>query len=72
MKRKNTDSEQERISFARSQRRSSNEFADLMWQCLRNRQVLGKKFRREHSIPPYTVDFFCAELGLIVEVDGAS
>ena len=41
-----------------------------MWQQLRNRRCEGKKFRREYPIPPYTVDFCCVELKLIVEVDG--
>jgi adenine-specific DNA-methyltransferase len=30
------------------------------------------KFRRQHPVGPYTVDFFCQEIGLVVEVDGAS
>ena len=37
---------------------------------LRNRRCCGEKFRREYSISPYTVDFCCVALKLIVEVDG--
>ncbi|HCS68602.1 MAG TPA: endonuclease domain-containing protein, partial [Rhodospirillaceae bacterium] len=37
---------------------------------LRNRQLDGHKFRRQHPIPPYVADFACVERGLIVEVDG--
>ena len=37
---------------------------------LRNRRCRGQKFRREYPIPPYTVDFCCLALKLIVEVDG--
>jgi very-short-patch-repair endonuclease len=37
---------------------------------LKDRQIEGAKFRRQHPIPPYTVDFYCLELRLVVEVDG--
>ena len=43
-----------------------------LWQCLRNRQLGGFKFRRNQPLPPFIADFFCAELRLIVELDGAS
>ncbi|MGH8678979.1 MAG: endonuclease domain-containing protein [Burkholderiales bacterium] len=42
----------------------------LLWQRLRNRQLSGYKFRRQHSFPPYVVDFFCIEKRLILEIDG--
>jgi very-short-patch-repair endonuclease len=60
----------ERIEFARDQRKQSNEFANSVWQMLRGWRMRGQKFRREHPIPPYTVDFVCLGLKLIVEVDG--
>ena len=44
----------------------------LLWGCLRNRQINGLKFRRQHPIGFYIVDFFCAETNLIIEVDGDS
>ena len=37
---------------------------------IRDRRCRGQKFRREYSIPPYTVDFCCVALKLIVEFDG--
>ena len=40
-----------------------------MWDLLRGRRTLGLKFRRQHAIGPYIVDFYCAEARL-VEVDG--
>jgi len=43
----------------------------LLWQCLRAK-ASGIKFRRQHPIGPYVVDFFAAEGALVVEVDGAS
>ena len=42
----------------------------MLWQILRNRQFKGLKFRRQVPIHPYTVDFFCAEKKLAVELDG--
>ena len=61
----------EAIAFAREQRATANEFAQDLWQMVRNRRCLGYKFRREYPIPPYTVDFCCVELKLVLEVDGA-
>jgi very-short-patch-repair endonuclease len=60
-----------RIQFARIQRRTSNDFARTVWSWLRNRQMFGQKFRREYPIPPYTADFCCPELLLVIEVDGS-
>ncbi len=40
-----------------------------MWNVLRNKK-LGKKFRRQHLIEKYIVDFVCLEEKLIVEIDG--
>ena len=59
------------IEFARSQRAAANEFASTVWQWVRNRQIGNQKFRREYAIPPYTADFCCVELRLILEIDGA-
>ena len=58
------------IDFAKSQRRMASDYVLIVWQWVRDRQVLGQKFRREHPVPPYTVDFFCVELGLVIEIDG--
>ena len=60
----------ENIDFARSQRQSSNEFASTVWQWIRNRLCCNQKFRREVPIPPYTVDFCCSDLKLVIEIDG--
>jgi very-short-patch-repair endonuclease len=43
----------------------------VLWKYLQGRQILGKKFRRQHSIGPYIVDFYCPECRVIVELDGA-
>ena len=58
------------IAFARDQRVRDNEFARDAWQIVRDRGCRNQKFRREYPIPPYTADFCCVALNLIVEVDG--
>ncbi len=44
----------------------------LLWSRLRNRQLGGLKFRRQHPIGSYIVDFYCAEARLVIELDGDS
>jgi very-short-patch-repair endonuclease len=61
----------EAIGFAHTERATANQFAGTVWQWVRNRQIAGQKFRREYPTPPYTADFCCVELKLILEIDGA-
>ncbi len=42
----------------------------ILWRYLRGSR-LGYKFRRQHSIGPYIVDFYCAQKRLIIEIDGS-
>jgi very-short-patch-repair endonuclease len=42
----------------------------LLWTNLKNSQLAGKKFRRQHSIGPFIVDFYCPECRVAVELDG--
>ena len=43
-----------------------------LWRLLQRSQLDGRKFRRQHSIGPYIVDFYCAEGRLIVELEGSA
>jgi len=43
----------------------------LLWQALRSRHVGGLRFRRQHPVGPYILDFYCASARLAVEVDGS-
>lgn len=43
-----------------------------LWDCLKEKQLLGRKFRRQHSIGNYIVDFYCPSEKLVIEVDGRS
>ena len=54
-----------------SLRRQMPEPEKCLWQILRNQQM-GVKFRRQHGIGHYIVDFYCTELKLAIEVDGDS
>ena len=44
----------------------------LLWTHLRNRQLDGLKFRRQHPLGHFIVDFYCASSALVVEIDGDS
>ena len=57
-------------SLARKLRKHPTDAENLLWKHLRAKRLNGYKFRRQHVIEPYIVDFFCMETGLIVEVDG--
>ena len=53
-------------------RRGSSMPERILWGRLRAKRLGGLKFRRQHPIGPYTLDFYCDELRLAVEVDGRS
>jgi very-short-patch-repair endonuclease len=58
--------------WARSQRRTETPAEAALWALLRNRQLLGQKFRREHPIGRYFADFYCPAARLAIEADGSS
>ena len=43
-----------------------------LWAQLRNRQIGGRKFRRQHSVGDYVLDFYCPQEHLAIELDGAA
>ena len=43
----------------------------VMWKLLKNRQVSEARFRRQFSVGPYILDFYCPEVKLCIELDGA-
>jgi very-short-patch-repair endonuclease len=57
-------------SRAKALRRVGTPAEETLWEILRDRTILGLKFRRQQPIGPYVADFYCHELKLIVEVDG--
>ena len=57
-------------SNARRLRKSPTDAERALWGLLRNRRLLGHKFRRQTPIGRYVADFVCFERKLIIEVDG--
>lgn len=44
----------------------------ILWSKLKGKQFFGFKFRRQYSVGPYIVDFYCAKAKLAIELDGDS
>ena len=59
------------LEFAKSLRHTATDAEHLMWQILRAKHFMNLKFRRQHVIQPYIVDFYCHEIGLVIELDGS-
>ena len=55
---------------ARELRHAETETEKILWTFLRNRQLKGKKFRRQHAFADYILDFYCHECKLAIELDG--
>jgi very-short-patch-repair endonuclease len=55
---------------ARQLRKESTSSEVLLWKALRGRQFEGLKFRRQHPIEGFIVDFCCVEFNLVIEIDG--
>ena len=60
------------VARARDLRRTMTLPEVLVWQHIRGRRLDGIRFRRQHPIGPYILDFFCEDARLTVEVDGES
>ncbi|MEI9911699.1 MAG: chorismate synthase [Bacteroidota bacterium] len=56
--------------FARQNRHNPTQAEEQLWQAVRNRQIDGYKFRRQHPIAGFIPDFVCLEKKLIIEIDG--
>jgi len=56
--------------YGRELRKESTEAEKLLWAELRNRKLNGLKFRRQHPLDKFIVDFYCNEKKLVVELDG--
>ncbi len=55
---------------ARELRQDANLPERILWEQLRGRRFQGFKFRRQHPIGPYVVDFYCSAANLVLELDG--
>jgi very-short-patch-repair endonuclease len=61
---------QKKKAVARQMRRKPTTSEAVVWEWLRDRKMLGLKFRRQVVIRGYIVDFYCPELAFAIEVDG--
>ncbi len=59
-----------RKQIARGLRKHLTPAEHKVWQLVRNRQLFGLRFRRQYPVGPFVVDFYCAELRFIMEIDG--
>ena len=59
-------------AVARMLRKNMTRAEILLWNQLKRKQMMGFDFHRQKPIDQYVVDFFCPELLLAVEIDGAS
>ncbi|MCK4090361.1 endonuclease domain-containing protein [Acinetobacter radioresistens] len=59
------------LLFAKSMRHTATDAENLMWQLLRAKWFMNLKFRLQHVIKPYIVDFYCHDIGLVIELDGS-
>ena len=57
-------------SKARQLRSNPTEAEKALWRQFRLRQIASFRFRRQHPLGQYIVDFFCFEKGLVIEIDG--
>jgi very-short-patch-repair endonuclease len=57
---------------ARELRKGMTPAEKKLWQYLRNQQLDGAHFRKQHAVGAYIVDFYCAKSKLVIEVDGDS
>ncbi|MGM0557646.1 MAG: endonuclease domain-containing protein [Myxococcota bacterium] len=55
---------------ARANRKNMTAPERMLWSRVRKRRLGGFKFRRQHVMYPFIVDFYCASEKLVVEIDG--
>ncbi|MBG0770559.1 MAG: endonuclease domain-containing protein [Anaerolineaceae bacterium] len=64
------DTRDKLIEAAREMRRYPTEAEALLWEALRKKQLDDFKFRRQHIIQTFIVDFYCPKKKMIIEIDG--
>ena len=60
-----------KILFSRELRKKSTKAERVLWKYLKDRKFFNKKFRRQHIIEGFIVDFYCPEEKLAIELDGS-
>ena len=60
----------ENKSARKNLRNCSTSAEAALWKLIKDKQIDGLKFRRQHSVGPYILDFYCSQLRLNIELDG--
>lgn len=60
------------LKYSKEHRRNPTPAEQLLWKHLRRNQMFKYKFRRQHPLLNYIVDFYCIKLKLAIEIDGMS
>jgi very-short-patch-repair endonuclease len=58
------------VGLARGLRKAQTSAEERLWYCLRDRRLIGAKFRRQHPLGRYIADFYCHEARLVIELEG--
>ena len=58
------------LAKRRELRNNSTSAESTLWNILKSKQVMGMKFRRQHSVGFYVLDFYCPQIRLCIELDG--
>jgi very-short-patch-repair endonuclease len=56
--------------YRRANRNGATRAESELWHGLRGKRASGYKFRRQHSLGPFIVDFYCPKLRVVIEIDG--
>src|SRR5262245_18880366 len=59
------------LQAARDLRQHMTDAEQCLWRCLRGKQLDGFRFRKQHPIERFVLDFYCPAVRLAVEIDGA-
>ena len=65
----NRASEKEKRQFLRNRPTKAEV---ILWGRIKNKQLMGYKFRRQYSVGAFVIDFYCPEVKLAIELDGES
>jgi len=58
------------LETARLLRKNMTYYEEIIWERLKGKQILGLRFRRQHPIDFFIVDFYCHKARLVIEIDG--
>lgn len=59
------------LEYRKNLRNNATDAEVVLWKHLQNKQLEGRKFRRQHSVENYILDFYCPSERLAIELDGA-